>query len=222
MTLDFLSLYNECAGQPWSMYDSDAEAIDDLESALKISINKALSHLWNLQAWSFRYANTTINTRANKSDYAVPDGNIVNETIGGVSRHFIKYDNKFLEYMEDYELQEEKTGEPENFFKRGESLYIYPTPDKAYKIAITYLLLPYGLDVNDNYLYELKNEDDYINIPEKYEAMFKNCLISLSMMYAIAEETDENYSAYERQYKDALSVLMQYCKDNTVDKRIVI
>ena len=56
MTLNFLDLYNECAGQPWSMFDSDAESIEDLESALKISINKAISFLWNYQPWSFRYA----------------------------------------------------------------------------------------------------------------------------------------------------------------------
>lgn len=40
MTLTFIDLYNTCAGQPWSMYDSDAESIDDLESALKYQSTK--------------------------------------------------------------------------------------------------------------------------------------------------------------------------------------
>ena len=39
MTLTFLDLYNECAGQPWSMFDNDAESAVDFESAMKISIN---------------------------------------------------------------------------------------------------------------------------------------------------------------------------------------
>ena len=35
MTLTFLDIYNEVAGQAWSMYDGDAESIDEMESALK-------------------------------------------------------------------------------------------------------------------------------------------------------------------------------------------
>ena len=222
MTLNFLDLYNECASQPWSMYDAEAESMDDLEGALKISINKALSYLWNLCDWSFRYTDMTLNIRAGKKNYSAPDGLIARQSINNTQEHCIKYNNKFLDYIEDYDIREEKEGEPEGFFKRGENIYIYPTPDKAYKLELTYLLMPYGLNEEGEHIYELKEEDDYINIPEKYEAMFKNCLISLAMMYAIAEETDENYSSYERQYNDALMVLMDYCKDDVVDKRIII
>ena len=39
MTLTFLAIYNEVAGQAWSMYDGDAESVDEMESALKSSIN---------------------------------------------------------------------------------------------------------------------------------------------------------------------------------------
>ena len=46
MTLTFLSIYNDVAGQAWSMYDGDAESSEEMESALKSSINKALSELW--------------------------------------------------------------------------------------------------------------------------------------------------------------------------------
>ena len=222
MTLNFLDLYNECASQPWSMYDAEAESIDDLEGALKISINKALSHLWNLHDWSFRYTEMKLNVTQGRNNYSTPDGIIAEKVINKTKKHCVKYGKKFLEYVEDYETKEDKVGQPEGFYKKGESLYIYPTPDKAYRIDITYLLMPYALSEEGEYLYELKNEDDYVNIPEKYEAMFKNCLISLAMMYAIAEETDENYSSYERQYNDALMVLMDYCKEGIEDKRVII
>lgn len=222
MTLNFLDLYNECASQPWSMYDAEAESMDDLEGALKISINKALSYLWNLCDWSFRYVDMTINLTTGRANYAMPDGLIAKTTIRNKEKHCVKYGKTFLDYIDDYEIRDEKVGAPEYFFKKGENIYIYPTPDKAYKLNLTYMLAPYGLDNEGAYIYELKEEDDYINIPEKYEAMFKNCLISLAMMYAIAEETDENYSSYKRQYNDALMVLMDYCKDDVVDKRVII
>ena len=174
MTLTFLDLYNECASQPWSMYDAEAESMDDLEGALKISINKALSYIWNLYDWSFRYTDMALNLRAGVSSYSAPDGLIARQSINGKQVYCLKYNNKFLDYIDDYEIKETKDGEPEYFYKKGEKIYVYPTPDKAYKVDLTYLLMPYGLDEEGGYIYELKEESDYINIPEKYEAMFKN------------------------------------------------
>lgn len=221
MTLTFLDLYNECAGQPWSMFDADAESNEDLESALKTSINKAVSFLWNYQPWSFRINRTTIKTRANRADYAVPNGLILKKSIGSVDKYAITYGNTFLDYLQDYELLEDEYGEPKGFYIDGESLYIYPTPDDSYTLNIRYLLLPYGLNAEEDEIYELKEEDDYINIPEKYETLFKNCLISLAMMYAIADESDENYSGYKQQYEDALATLIKYCRNSIVDRNII-
>lgn len=87
MTLTFLDLYNECASQPWSMYDADAESIDDLESALKISINKAISYLWNYQPWSFRIQKQTIKLKPGRTSYSLPAGTILKKTINTVQNY---------------------------------------------------------------------------------------------------------------------------------------
>lgn len=221
MTLDFLSLYNECAGQPWSMFDNDAESIEDFESAMRISINKAVSVLWNYQPWTFRKDTSVIKTKAGRNQYEMPDGLLLRKVIDGTQRYGIKYKGKFLEYEPDFELLDEKEGEPEYFYIDGDTIYIYPTPDDAYKLDLVYLKQAYALTEDDDVAYELVNDTDYINIPEKYEKLFKNCVISLAMMYAIAEPTDENYPGYEKQYEDALAVLLKYCKNGLVDKNIV-
>ena len=222
MTITFLELYNEVSGQPWSMYDSEAESDDDLESALKISINKALSYLWNLYPWSFRVTSTKIKTKSGTASYSMPDGLLTRKTISGVQKYGVKYDGSYLTYASDYELlDDEETGEPEQFYTEGDNIYFYPTPDNTYTINISYLLLPYGLDEDNNKIYELSSETDTINIPEKYEALFKNCLISLAMLYAIADESDENYSGYKNQYEDALNILLKYCNRSLTDKNIV-
>lgn len=221
MTITFLELYNECAGQPWSMYDPDAESMEDLESALKISINKALSYIWNLHPWSFRKDTTTIKTRANRANYTLPNGIIEKKTINSVEKYGVIYGKTNLEYMEDYDYQEEKTGEPEYFYIDGETIYIYPTPDDAYQIKIKYLSLPPCYNKEEEEVYELTDEDDYLKIPEKYEKLFRNCIISLAMVYAIADESDENHSGYMRQYEDSLKTLMKYCNTKIVDKNIV-
>lgn len=221
MTITFLDLYNECAGQPWSMYDPDAESKEDLEQALKISINKALNDIWNLRPWSFRETDSTIKTKPNKSSYDMPNGVIEKRVINGNTRYGVIYGKKNLEYLPDYDYMEEKTGEPEYFYIQGERLYIYPTPDNVYSIKLKYLLLPPALTEEDEEAYELNEEEDYINIPEKYETLFRNCLISLAMVYAIADDSVENHSGYMRQYENSLKTLMQYCNKKIVDRNIV-
>ena len=222
MTLTFLDLYNECASQPWSMYDADAESIEDLESALKISINKAISYLWNYQTWSFRIQKQTIKLKPNKTSYALPSGTILQRTINSVQSHCVACDGEYLEYTNDYDfLDNETVGKPTLFYIQGETLNFYPVPDDNYIVNVTYALQPYGLNEDYEKLYELKEEDDYLNIPERYESLFKNCLISLAMMYAIADENDENYSGYRKQYEDSLGVLLKYCRSSILDRNIV-
>jgi len=221
MTLTFLELYNECASQPWSMFDNDAESKEDFESAMRTSINKAASFLWSLQPWSFRFRTTTIKTKSGKANYDMPEGTIVEKSVGvGDNRYGVKYNGSFLLYEPSYELLDEREGEPETFYVDGDTLYIYPTPDDVYQINITYLALPYALSSDDEEIYELKEDDDYIDIPERYESMFKNCLISLAMIYVIADESDENHLGYVKQYEDSLKVLMQYCAYSVIGKYI--
>lgn len=219
--LTFLDLYNECAGQPWSMFDNDAMSKDDFESAMRISINKALSYLWNYQDWTFRVATKSFRTKPNVTEYSTPNGNLMKRTSGDTEEYGIKYNGKYLAYNPTYDTTRDDKGEPEYFYITGEKLFIYPIPDASYAIDLTYLKLPSVTGANYAQQLELKEDEDYINIPDKYEVLFKNCLISLAMMYAIAEETDENYSAYKKQYEDALMVLVKYCRDGVVNKNIV-
>lgn len=221
MTLTFIDLYNECAGQPWSMFDNDTETSEDFESAMRISINKAISYIWNCKPWSFRKAKRNFSTVIGTKSYMLPEGIIDKKVIGGSTKYGVKCDGKYLEYEPDYELLDENSGTPECFFLDDEPLlYLYPTPNDRYNIDITYLRAPFGLNESGEELYELKGDDDYIDIEEKYETMLKNCIISLAMIYAIADESDENHSGYKKQYDDAMSILSEYCNTPISNKRI--
>ena len=63
-------------------------------------------------------------------------------------------------------------------------------------------------------------DSDYIDIPERYEILFENALITLTMVYAIASESDENYAGYLKQYNDAYKLLIEFTKGIELDKRI--
>ena len=99
-------------------------------------------------------------------------------------------------------------------------MVLYPTPDKEYTVEIEYQTLQMGKNADDEPIFELVNEDDVIDIPAKYETVFKNALITLSMVYGIADESDENYSSYHRQYRNAYKTLIRYSKGIDKENRI--
>lgn len=222
MTIKFLDLYNECTSQPWSMYDNEIESIADAEPAMVDSINKAIAHVWNLYPWTFRKYSLNLKTRPTKSLYTIPSGKIATKTISGSKKHCVRYDGKYLDYTSDYTILEPQEGEPECFYVDGEDFYVYPTPDDNYTISIDYYLLPFGVKKDGTELYELADDNDEINVPEKYETIFKNVVITKAMLYAITDQSDENDSGYREQYQEALKILLDNCYDGTREKRVVI
>ena len=220
MTLTFLDIYNEVAGQAWSMYDGDAESVDEMESALKSSINKALTEIWCSYPFPFRIKTMTIATREGVNEYATPNGNILKKTVAGNQVYSIRIGTDYLEYLDDYEIFEVKSGKPTGFYISNENIYLYPTPDNVYTVTIEYLTLAIGEDDFGSAIYSLQKEEDAINIPEKYENIFKNVLITKSMLYAIASETDENYSGYKEQYDKAYKILLNYTSGLEKERRV--
>lgn len=220
MTLTFLDIYNEVAGQAWSMYDGDAESVDEMESALKSSINKALTEIWCSYPFPFRIKTMTIATREGVNEYETPNGNILKKTVSGTQVYSIRIGTDYLEYLDDYETFEVKSGKPTGFYISNENIYLYPTPDNVYTVTIEYLTLAIGEDDFGSAIYSLQKEEDAINIPEKYEIIFKNVLITKSMLYAIASETDENYSGYKEQYDKAYKILLNYTSGLEKERRV--
>lgn len=220
MALTFLDVYNEVAGQAWSMYDGDVESIDEMESALKSSINKALSEIWCSYPFPFRIKTLNISTSPNNSEYSTPNGNIIKKTVSGSQVYSVRIGKNYLEYLDDYETLDDKKGTPTGFYIRNDSLVLYPTPDNTYTVVIEYLTLAIGEDDFGDSIYTLKNDNDTINIPEKYENIFKNALITKSMLYAIASESDENYSGYKEQYDRAYKILINYTSGLKKEQRV--
>ena len=119
-----------------------------------------------------------------------------------------------------YETLKEKSGKPVGFYVSNENIYLYPTPDDSYTVNLEYLTLAIGEDDFGTAIYFLQNDEDAINIPEKYENIFKNALITKSMLYAIASETDENYSGYKEQYDKAYKILINYTSGLEKERKV--
>ena len=221
MALTFIDIYNSVAEQAWSMYDADAETKEDFESGLKSSINKALSELWCSYDFHFRIKTYIVKTQKDINSYDMPTGNIIKKSINDSFVYSVRIDRKYLSLASDLDTREDKVGKPTEFQVYNDNLLLYPTPNDEFNVIIEYLELAISEDDFGDKIYELKNDEDTIDVPEKLETLFKNALITKSMLYAIASKSDENYSGYLEQYENAYKNLIKYCIGIDTDKRIV-
>ena len=83
-----------------------------------------------------------------------------------------------------------------------------------------YLSLSIGFDKEDNEIFYLENPTDYIDIPQKYEALFKNTLLAKALVDSIASVNDENYAGYRLQFDKAYKLLIKTA--NPVKKSMAI
>lgn len=204
MTLKFIDLYNDITGQAWSMFDSETESKEEFEASVTTSIQKALADLWFEYDYSFRIMTQKIKLKPSKIDYSLPNGEI--RLVG--SKYAVIYNKNYLDFVENIDDKEENiTGEPELFYIENNKLCFYPVPDNNYIVSVDYLNMMPACNNEDIEQANLKEDTDYVNIDEKYEDLFKNALLPLAMVYLIASESDENYSAYMWQYQKALKKL---------------
>lgn len=208
MAIKFLDLYNDVASQPWSMFDSGAEVKEDFEPALVSSINKAIIDIWYSYPFSFRVKKYSFSTMPEVYKYELPSGNIKNEDSIEDNLFGIKIDNKYLDYnpiLEDIE----ESGMPEEFNVEDDNIILSPKPEKRHRITIKYLTLAIGFDKKDNEIFYLENPDDYIDIPQKYESLFKNTILAKALVDSIASVNDENYAGYRLQFDKAYKLLIK-------------
>ena len=219
MTIKFLDLYNDVASQPWSMFDSGAENKEDFEPALVSSINKAIIDIWYSYPFSFRLKKYVFSTLPNLNSYNLPNGNILNESSIQDNLFAVLLDKKHLEYNTD-PTDYAQTGTPEKFDIDEDNIILSPTPNKRYKITMKYLSLSIGFDKEDNEIFYLENPTDYIDIPQKYEALFKNTVLAKALVDSIASVNDENYAGYRLQFDKAYKLLIK--TTNPVKKSMAI
>ncbi len=221
MTLTLLDIYNSVASQAWSMFDDEVDTEAEFENTLISSINKALSDLWCSTDFNFRRKTEEILLMEGEQGYPLPDGNLVPRNIDGKKGFAVSIDGKYLEYVKKDPKFSDETGTPRCFSIDNSNIYFYPVPDKFYEVNADYYTLSVGSDENGKSLYSLKNDTDTIDIPEKLEELFKNALITKTMLYAIASEHDENYSNYKKQFETAYKLLLKYSAGITPERKVV-
>lgn len=209
MSITLLELYNTVASQPWSMFDNDAMSDDDFEPALISAINKALVEIWCSYPFEFRLRQKQIFTQQFINKYNLPDGAICQKNTSSGEKYCVTLNRKYLDFIENPEDFEFEAGKPVGFFIKNNKLCFFPAPDDIYKIDISYLTFAIGVDASDEPIYALRLSSDTIVLPDKFQQLFINALISKAMMYVIASPSDENYMGYAIQYEKAFRQLIK-------------
>ena len=219
MTLTFLDLYNAAASQDWSKFDNDALSTDEFEKSLVIDLNKAVTEILYSYPFSFREKTHVLFTIPNIKSYPMPKGLILKDNSNAYS---VKINLRSLKLITNPLSLEEKSGIPEGFYVRGSKLILYPVPTERFIVTIEYLTLALGENSREEEIFSLKESDDIIFVPEYLEEIFKNAVISRTMLNSIASESDENYSAYKKQSETAYRQLVKYSKGVGQEKTVII
>jgi len=221
MTITLLDIYNKVAEQAWSMFDYETTETDDFEPALLSAINKALVEIWCSYPFEFRLKEKTFYTQRNINRYNLPDGSILQKTTSSGEKYSVQINRTYLDFLENPDEYEISSGKPKEFFVKNDYICFYPIPDGIYKVNIKYLTFAIGVDENDKSIYALRDATDKIIIPQKYEQLFLNALISKSMIYAIASPNDENYAGYAIQYEKAYKLLIKSVGGRRRNRKII-
>ena len=217
MTLTLLDLYNSTATQEWSMYDNDAASDAEFEQPLVLAINKAVQEILYSYPFGFRDRTHIIFTAPNINSYDLPTGLIKQNSAG---KYSVKLGSKQLEYIENPDSIEIKSGTPEGFYIKDNSFFVNPVPTAQSIISIDYTTLAIGENAQGEEIFTLKNDDDTITVPAHLEELLKNAIISRTMLNSIASEGDENFSAYKKQSETAYRLLIKYAKGVGQEKAI--
>ena len=219
MTLTLLDLYNAAASQEWAMYDNDAISDSEFEASFVLAINKSIIEILTSYYFPFRERTHLILTIPKMNAYDLPNGLIKKDN---KDRHAVKHNSVLLDFIENPLELDNKSGMPEGFYIKNDKIMLYPTPQEKGLVTIDYLTLAIGENSKGEEIFTLKNDTDTLSVPAHLEELMKEAIITRTMLNTIAAESDENYSAYQKQADRAYKLLIKYSKGVKLDKSIKI
>lgn len=182
------------------------DSFSEVEESIKLAIKQANSYLFGLKDFPFRIKKGAAVVNAGTNAFIAPTGNI--------TLMWIENTRNYLNKLDNGDLLEPKTAKPENFWieygDKGANVYLYPTPDQNYSVLYKYVNSFKARDMAGNEKANLEESTDVVNLPDDpvIEDLYLHCLYMKSMVYLIADEQDENYAPYEKEFMEAYRNLL--------------
>ena len=217
MTLTLLDIYNNVTGQSWSVFDTDVESQEEFDSGVLTSIQKALNVLWHSHNFSFRLKRKVLRISKGKNIYTKPAGMIKKNGVKLVDEERVLTINEIDEPKEQSLTMQKPTG----FYLISDKIILDKIPDKNYTLIIDYYSSKLGINSDNEGIYNLKNLDDRLDIPEQFEDLFLRALATKSMINTIASTTSRNFQPFISEFIENYRTLVIQSsgseRDNTIE-----
>ena len=218
MTLTLLDIYNNVTGQSWSVFDTDIESQEEFDTGVLTSIQKALNVLWNSHNFSFRLKRKEIRIFEGKKVYQKPPGLIKKDGIKLSDGENIIT----LKEVQEPKYESLTPQKPDGFYILSDKIILNKMPDKNYIMHINYYTSKLGIDKDNIGIYNLKNFDDRLDIPEQFEDLFLRALSTKSMINTIASNISRNFQPYISEFIENYRTLIHQLEGVEHDKTIEI
>ena len=218
MTLTLLDIYNNVTGQSWSVFDTDIESQEEFDSGVLTSIQKALNVLWHSYNFSFRLKKKEIRITKGKNVYIKPSGMIKKNGVKLIDDANITT----LKEVNEPLNQNLTPKKPDGFYIGSDKLFLNTIPDKNYTLIIYYYSSKLGINNQNQGIYNLKNFDDRLDIPEQFEDLFLRALATKSMINAISSNSSRNFQPYINEFVENYRTLILQSSGVEHDKTIEI
>ena len=183
---------------------STINGIADITNEERNAINEALKTVWNESStFDFRYKKITFPTVIGQADYDMPIGYIKDK---GVK---ISGNTYPLRYEPNYEDITQVAGEPYRYWVEDSKIVLDPIPKTVKTVSVKYrnkYPVKTALEVEQ---LRLVNATDVLNIPERVELEFIDCVGHMANLMLNADQTDEDYAEHLLRYKQSLQILKQ-------------
>lgn len=177
-------------------------------------LNRAIRVLWNSKEWNFRREIKKKTINATKSVISMPRCIF--------AKNGITIDRSVLSYDKDIPFYTDATGQPDKYYvDNKDRIHFYPTPDKDYTVILeTYNTYPV-LDSIGSEKAEFNSSSDTINITERLENLFIDCLNYFCNEILNGDPTDEEYQEHKLRHSEVYKLLEKadmYGLDNDDNK----
>lgn len=163
-------------------------------------LNRAIRVLWNSKEWNFRREIKKLFLNTGKNSVAISDYII--------AQNGVRINNTPIIFDREIPFYDMQTGAPERYFiNNQDKIIFYPTPDKKYNLTLeTYSTMPV-VDKDNTSKSTFTEQTDTINIPERLEGLFIDCLNYFCNEILNGDVTDEEYQEHSLRYSEVYKLL---------------
>ena len=178
------------------------------EEALN-GLNRAITVLWNSKEWNFRREILDYDLSADENTIGMGDYIL--------GQNSVRIDNNPLIYDKEIPFYNAVSGTPTKYYvSNTDQIVLYPVPDKAYNVKLeTFGTLPV-VAANGDYKVQFTAETDTINVPERLERLFIDCLSYFCNEILNGDPTDEEYQEHTLRHSECYK-LLEKADNSTLD-----